>query len=103
MSKVDNIFTIERMEKWGSEKVSIRFTDQDTQDAVITNVQQSKKSEDQERQPFSFELLTSMKQKYYPQGTFLVTFPDGTEELIFMVPIGVDASTGGIKYEIIFN
>ena len=103
MAEAEENISVEHFEKWESKKVQIQYTDQDTREAFITNVKSLIDSEEEDRRSFSFELATQMTQEYYPQGTYLVTFPDGMEQLVFMVPIGVDGSTGGIKYEVIFN
>lgn len=102
MDTEKNLLNLELFQSWQSRKLRIHFTPDDIQEAMIVEVKPLTAS-DNSRTSFSLILHTEMKEHYYNQSTYLVELPDGRDEMIFMVPIGVDPGTGGIRYEVIFN
>lgn|SRR5690606_2075140 len=103
MKTENNLLYLELFQTWQSQKLRIYFTPEDFQDAQLVEVKALSRDKDDSRTPFSAILLTEMKERYYNQGTYQVKLPDGRDEMIFMVPIGVDPGTGGVRYEVIFN
>ena len=98
-----NLLNLELFQSWQSQKLWIYFTPDDIQEAQLVEVRALSRHTDEGRTPFCAILLSEMKERYFNQGTYLVKLPDGREEMIFMVPIGVDPDTGGVRYEVIYN
>ncbi len=103
MSDIPQTLTKDIFQKWLSKEIKIHFTTEDIRTAQIVEVKALAEKEDSPRIPFSLTLLSSMTEAYYPQGTFKVVLPGQEEHFLFMVPIGVDSETGGMRYEVIFN
>ena len=103
MSDIFETITLEMAEKWKSKKVDVHFTEEDKRSAQIIEVNALAKKKDLKRVPFSIVFQTDLIEAYYEQGTFKVVLPNDLEEYLFMVPIGVDPESGGMRYELVFN
>jgi hypothetical protein len=103
MSDLLRTITIETVEKWESEKIEIHFTEKDIRSSKIIDIQPLGEKKDDHRTPFSVVLLTDLKEAYYEQGTFKVVLPNHNQEFMFMVPIGVEPESRGMRYELVFT
>ena len=103
MSESNSVLTIEDFKNWKSQNMTVHLTEEHKEIVRILDVEACGEKKNKSRIPFSLILLTEMKDQYYTQGSFIVVLPDGQEEPMFMVPIGVDMESGGMKYEVIYN
>lgn len=102
MSNMLETITFEMVKEWESEKIEIHFTEEDIRPSKIIDIQALGEKKDKQRTPFSVILLTDLKEAYYEQGTFKVVLPNHIQEFMFMVPIGVEPESRGMRYELVF-
>lgn len=84
-----------------NQSFSIRFSPEIIHPAQLTKVTPWSHGSDKYRQPFTLELETDLKERYYPQGTFVLVHPKLGDLVLFMVPIG--PGSNGMRYEVVIS
>ena len=84
-----------------NQSFSIRFGPEAIHLAQLTKVTPWSHGSDKYRQPFTLELETDLKERYYLQGTFVLVHPEHGDLEVFMVPIG--PGENGMRYEVVFT
>ena len=93
------------LRKATGQKLRIRFTDEETLEAVVAKVTQLGRPDDVGSDPASMSVIfeTNQQNQYYSQSSVEVIFDDETTAVIFLVPLGPNQDGGKMQYEAIFN
>ncbi len=79
----------------------ITFASEATHAVQLIKITPWSHGSDKYRQPFTLEFETDFKEKYYPQGVFVLQHPEHGPFDLFMVPIG--PSKKGMIYEVVIS
>ena len=71
-------------------------------EVVLDSVTEREGPPDATRAPFSLEFVATEPGPWDPQGIHRFEAPDGQVLDIFVVPLGPDAGSGGMRYEAVF-
>jgi Domain of unknown function (DUF6916) len=71
-------------------------------DVVLSEVREHQGWRGAARDPFSVEFVATEPGPWDPQGIRRFEDPDGQELEIFIVPLGPDEESGGMRYEAVF-
>lgn len=93
--------TADDFESLQGKNLSVRFGDDQLQSAEIVEVKRRDHGLPGTRTPFSVILESGSKDRYWPQGTYMLVHPEHGELALFMVPLGPGG--GGMRYEITVN
>lgn len=97
---IDKI-TLADFEPYLNQSFDIRFSSEDIQPALLTQVTAWGSASDKYRQPFTLEFETGLIHQYYLQGIFVLIHPLIGDLSLFMVPLGLGKK--GMRYEIVIN
>ena len=71
-------------------------------DVVLADVTEHERWPDAPRTPFSLEFVGTEPGPWDQQGIHRLEGPDGQALEIFIVPLGPDQKSGGMRYEAVF-